>query len=446
MSKFAGIRNKHILVLTGNGMLSLVGFAISALLFHSMSRTNVGIWFFVQSIIALFEAIRYGFLSTATVKFYAGVAPERARTVLGSVWYLAFLLTGSIVLINACAFFFLPYIHNEELIACIKWSGIIFLCTMPSDVIFWRLQADEKYGTLLWYSTLNSGLSAIFFSVLIYLDKMTLETAFLSSLCVNLITSAVGILCNLSGMKMMRHRTKECIREIVNYGKYTLGTTSVSVMLANTDTWILNFMLGPSSVAVYSLSRRLLALIELPLRSFAVTGMSAMAIAFNTDNLPQVTHIYKKYSGMLTMFFIPIALLAVVFGEQAINMLGGPEYIHTEAADAYIIMMLIAVIYPIERLNGITLDIIHQTKVNFYKVIIMIIIKVVGDFAGIYMFQNVHGVVLAMFIVHFTALIYGNYQLKKHLDYTIGGILTTGFNESKLLIVSKAKALFAKRG
>ncbi len=432
--------NKHFLVLLGNGMLSLVGFALAALLFHSLPMADVGIWFFVQSIIAFCEAGRYGFLSTATVKFYAGTDPERARTVLGSVWFLAILLTGIVVAVNLSLMAFIPHEHNDELALCIRWVGITFIATLPSDVISWRLQADERYNTLLWFRILNSGCSVISFTALVLMDKMTLENAFLFNFLTNFVTSLVGILFNLAGIRTLVHRTKECIWELVHYGKFTLGTTSGSILLGNADTWIINFMLGPASVAIYNLSMRLMALIEMPLRSFAVTGMSSMAIAYNSDNLPMVTHIFKKYSGMLTIVFIPMAVAAFLLGDVAIGLLGGPDYINTEAANVYKLAMFISIIYPIERLNGITLDIIHMTKINFYKVIIMVALKIAGDFAGLAFFNNVYGIVFSILIVHLTALIFGNYQLQKHLNYSIPGILSTGYTEMKALVQKTFKA------
>src|ERR1700748_920075 len=116
--------NKHFLVLVGNGALSFVGFATAFLLFHSLSLVDIGIWFFVQGLVSIFESGRIGFLSTATVKFYAGANPERANTVLGSVWYLAILSTAVVLIVNALALPFLPYTHNPEIIASIQWVGI----------------------------------------------------------------------------------------------------------------------------------------------------------------------------------------------------------------------------------------------------------------------------------------------------------------------------------
>src|SRR4051812_25211489 len=141
----SGFNNKHFLVLMGNAFTITIGFTTSFLLFHFLSMEAVGIWFFVQSLVTLCEAARYGLLATATVSFYAGTPPERAANVLGSVWFLALSLSGIILAINGGALLLLPYTHNQEAILCIKWVGITYLSSVTIDISSWRLQADEKY-------------------------------------------------------------------------------------------------------------------------------------------------------------------------------------------------------------------------------------------------------------------------------------------------------------
>ncbi len=439
-------RNKHFLVLAGNGFNSIIGILTSFILFHYLPMEDAGMWWFVQTFVALCEASRYGFLATATVKFYAGTDEKRGATVLGSVWYIAVILTLIVLVVNAGALPFLHYTTDRETILCIKWIGVTYLSSLPADVIFWKLQAEEKYGTMLWYRTVNSLSTIIAFVALIVLHKNTLENFLLWNFLTNILSSLIGIFFNMAGIKTIFSKSKECVKEIFNYGKYTFGTTSFSVLLGNADTWIINSLLGAPAVAIYNLSQRLLPIIELPLRSFTTTGMSEMAIAYNKNNLHQVTHIFKKYSGMLTIAFIPLTIGALIFSDIAINILGGTQYHGSIAANLFRIFMVIGLLYPIDRFNGMALDMTHQTKVNFHKVIIMLSVKVAVNFAGIYMFEHftgkgtgLYGITLSYFLVTLSAIIYGNYQLRKTLDYTIPGILALGYSEMKIFIRQNLK-------
>jgi O-antigen/teichoic acid export membrane protein len=222
--------------------------------------------------------------------------------------------------------------------------------------------------------------------------------------------------------------------ELFHYGKYTLGTTSFSVLLGNVDTFMINIILGPAALAVYNLALRFMAIVELPIRTFLTTGMSEMAISLNKNDTQQVTYIFKKYTGMLTIALIPIVIGAILLADFPINFLGGAKYHGSIAANAFRMFIFISLLYPFDRFNGLALDVTRHTKINFYKMIIMLIATVVGDYTGLKIFGNIYGIALSDVIVIITAIAYGNYQLHKYMDYTIAGILSLGYSEIKLLV------------
>ena len=228
--------------------------------------------------------------------------------------------------------------------------------------------------------------------------------------------------------------TRSCIVEILNYGKYTFVTTTISTILGNADLWIINSILGPAMVAVFTLAIRFLQVMDLPLSSFITTGMSEMAIQYNHKDMKQVTYIFKKYAGMLTLGFVPFALLAFIGGFFVIRFYGGHNYDGADGTTAiyvYGLLLVISIAYPIERFNGLALDIIHQTKTNSYKMFVMISVKIVTGLLFTLLLKNLYGIVISTYIMTFAAIIYGYYQLRKHLDYTIPGILATGYAEMK---------------
>jgi O-antigen/teichoic acid export membrane protein len=439
-----GLHNKHFLVLMGNTMTIIMGFATSFLLFHFLSVKEVGIWFFVLSLVALCEAARNGFLATATVTFYAGTDKERGAKVLGSVWVLVLALSGVIMTLNAVGVALLPYMHSEVARLCVKWVGITYISSVAIDVAGWRLQAEEKYSRIFQYKIINSIVTIIAFIALVALHTMTLEHALLLNVLTNCVVSVIALWYH-SGLKYITKRSKECMAELFHYGKYMLGTTSFTALLVNADTWVITFMLGPAAVAVYNLAIRFMAIIDLPLRSLVTTGMSEMAIAYNRNDLHHITYIFKKYTGMLTIVFIPIAVFGILLADLPVNVLGGAQYLHSEAANAFRLFLLASVLFPLDRFNGLALDVLRQTKVNFYKVIIMLGVKVGGNFAGIAMFGNIFGVNLSAFVVVISAIVYGNYQLKKCLNYRIPDILKLGYQEVKLIVYKKLRGYRLER-
>lgn len=423
-------------MLLGNSSTSIIGFVMTYVLFHcDMTTAEVGIWFVMQSFVGLCEAGRYGFLSTATVKFYAGTDKERGATVLGSIWFLAIALSALVLAINALGLFYLPYASREAQL-CITWVGVNYLSSLPADVIFWRLQADEEYGKMFWFRMINSCSTVLSYIVLALIHQCTLQNVIIYNFVTNCTSSLIGLIWFRSGIQYIGKRTKECMLEIYHFGKYTLGTTLFASFLGNSDVWILNFVVGPAAVAMYNLAMKLMAVIELPLRSFGTTGLSEMAIAYNAKNMHHVGHIFKKYTGMLTLAFVPVAIITFFFAGVGIDLLGG-HHVKGEdgilAANTLRLIMIVAISYPMDRFNGMALDITNNSKVNFYKMVIVIVVKIICGFLFTELLQNIYGIVIANYVSAILAVGYGYYKLRDHVPHTLGGVVVTGYKELVLL-------------
>lgn len=430
------LKNKHFLSLVGNGSMSVLAMITVGILLRFMDKDDVGYWFFFQSVFVLLDTFRTGFLQVAMIKFYTGAEKNRADAVLGSVWFLSLLITSVLVIINLGAVFFLPTIQNVGIVSVIEWFGITFLLTLPSAIASWILQSDQRFDKLLLLRIINQGTFILMVLCVIFFKKLSLDLV----LIINATSSGlVSLYCIAQGWTRIRtfgKRTKESILELFHFGKYSVGTTISTNLLRSSDTFIIMFVLGtagPAAVAMFTIPMRLMEIIEIPLRAFLSTGMPSMSEAFNKGRKEEVVAIMQKYAGTLTLALFPVSILAVLLADVAITLLGGNQYSGTNAVSVYRIFMSFAMFFPIDRFLGVTLDIIHQPRINFYKVLVMLVTNVLFDFIGIYLFGNINGVALATLFTFLSGVFFGYYWLKKYLDFTILGFFTVGFGEIKMM-------------
>ncbi len=418
--------------------MAVVGVVQAGLLYRHLSLADMGCWVFFLTVFGLIDTFRTGFLSTALIKFYAGTEGQRAKEVIGSVWYLGIVITTVLIAINILAFFLLGFIHNEAIAVCIKWFGITFLFTLPLSIASWIMGADQQFGKLLMQRVLNQGSIILFIVILIFTGHINLQTVLMANLAGCVITSVVCFAARWTRFRTLFSRSKACILEVYHFGKYSVGTSISTNLLRSSDSFIITFMLGPAALAVYSIPMRLMAIIEIPLTSFLATGMPEMSAAFNQNRIKDVANIMQKYAGMLTMALIPVSLVGIALAPMAVGILSGAKYIGTHegvlAATALRIFLTFAMFYPIDRFIGVSLDIVHQPKANFIKVLLMLAANIIGDFSGIYIFHNVDGVALATLLPFLVGVGYGYYRLRKYLDFSIGGIFKTGYTEVKILL------------
>ena len=108
--------------------------------------------------------------------------------------------------------------------------------------------------------------------------------------------------------------------------------------------------------------------------------------------------------------------------------------------------MSFAMILPVDRFLGITLDMINKPRVNMVKVYIMLAVNVVADIAGLLIFHNIYGVALASILTFLIGTMYGYWSLKKYLNFTMRDIFVLGYAELKHLITGLLhKKLKAKK-
>jgi O-antigen/teichoic acid export membrane protein len=435
------IRNKYFLSLAGNFIMSGMGLIIMTLLYRSLSESDAGTWVFFQTILLLIDTFRSGFLTTAFIKFYAGASKERAAEVAGSSWFLGLAITGILALISVCALFFLNDIHDDGLVLFFKWSWVFYIVSLPWFLATCVIQGEQKFDRLLYIRLSNQGSFVFFIILLIIIGKISLHNVLFSYLLSNSIASVYALFKGWTRISTIRQRTKNNIKEIYHFGKYSVGTSLSSNLFGTTDTFIINFMLGKPALAIYNLGQTLMQVVEIPLYSFAVTAMPELAIAYNQNDRNGVINILKKYAGMLSVLLIPAAIVCCALADLPIYIIGGGKYVGTEAANVFRLFLTFAIIFPPDRFFALTLDVINKPKINFYKVLVMLVVNVISDFSGVYITHNIYGVAVATIFPILTGTAIGYWALNKYSGFSFWSIFKVGYQESIIFF----KQLLAKR-
>jgi O-antigen/teichoic acid export membrane protein len=435
----ARLNNKYFLSLAGNGIMSVFGVVTLAVLYRCLSVPEIGVWVFFQSTILLVDTFRSGFLTTAFIKFYAGTDTQRAAEVMGSTWFISIAITGLFILCNIPALIFYHSVTNAGLSLFLEWFGITYICTLPSFVASCVVQAEQRFDRLLYIRFVSQGLFVLGIILLIIVHKTNLLNVIYVNLFAALVTSLFTLLTGYSKITAFRYRTWACIKEIFDFGKYSVGTTLSSNLFRSSDTFIINFMLGPAALAVYNLGQRLMEIVEIPLRSFAATAMPSLSEAYNKNQRGYVIYIMKKYAGMLTVALVPISLLAVLLANVAIGLIGGGKYVGTqtgeEAANVFRLFMTFALLFPADRFLALTLDVIRQPKINFIKVLVMLAANITGDFLGIYLLGNIYGVAISTVFPILIGVLIGFWALRKYyFSFSLWDAYRVGYIELTKLI------------
>ena len=437
----AKFNNRHFFSLAGNVMMSGFAMIIMGILYRFMpNKAEMGKWVFFQTTYTLVEMFRTGFLTTATIKFYSGTDKDRAAEVIGSAWILATAITFALMLLNIPAILLINVMQVDKfggMYFFLKWFGLSYLFSLPMFIANCVLQAESRFDRLLYMRAVNQLSLLLFIIVLIFMHRLTLETLVYANLLSLLTTSLYVLVRGWTNIWAWKRRTKNSIMELYHFGKFSVFGNISAYLLRVSDTYIINYMLGNEAVAIYNVGVKLLEVIEIPLRSFVATAMPTLYTAFNQDKKAELIYTMQKYAGILTFALIPVCIGTVLFADMAVYIVGGKQYIGTEAANVLRLSMTFSLLFPADRFLAVGLDAIHKPNINFIKLLVMVAVNIISDFAGIAIFGNIYGVAWATALPIIVGIWIGYIELRKYRHFKLMQMPVVGYRELKILLHEK---------
>jgi O-antigen/teichoic acid export membrane protein len=228
-------------------------------------------------------------------------------------------------------------------------------------------------------------------------------------------------------LKLAKYYDLNVIKKILQYGKFSLGTLVGTSLLKSADTFILGLspVLGTTAVALYSVPLKMTEILEVPLRSFVATYFPRMSKAHREGNTNELRRLFYSYSGVITLLFIPFLLLCFFMANQVILVLGGKAYL--SSLPIFYVFCVYGLFLPIDRFTGVALDSVNKPNLNFYKVLAMALVNIIGDAISVFYFKSILGVALVTIAMTIVGVFIGLFQLNKNLPFKIGMIFTIGF-------------------
>jgi O-antigen/teichoic acid export membrane protein len=315
--------------------------------------------------------------------------------------------------------------------------------TLPAVITNCALQAEGRFDRLLYMRMVNQFSFIAFIIYFAVTGQLTLLKVMYSYLTSQLITTIYLLARGWSYVSALKNRTKKTINELYHYGKYTVAGNISANLLRGSDIFIIEFMFpgkpGLELIGVYNFGLRLMEVVEIPLRSFVATAMPAISAAYNQGKKGYVIFLMKKYAGFITFALIPVCVGSVLLADVAVFILGGKKYMGTEAANVLRLFMTFALLFPTDRFFAVTLDAIHKPNINVLKILAMLAVNIITDFAGIRIFGNIYGVALATIFPTLVGIGIGYWALNKYQPFSILNIYKVGWDEVKALIYKVLK-------
>jgi O-antigen/teichoic acid export membrane protein len=426
------LKSKSFISLVGNGLGAFLGVVTFALLARVLDKETFGPYLIFLAIYGIFETLRVGMVMNALVRNLAHCnTKEDEQEVIGSTQFITLLLTAIYIVIILILYVVFKYLDVfTDYLFFFKWLILIAILSAPNNYATWYLNAKLKVAATSGIRILNQ---LIFIGLIWFYIRQegTIYSVIISNAFAHLIVSILAIVMGWSGLQYLVKYTFKKITEVFHFGKFSMGTLIGANLLRSSDTFIIgSSFLGSAGVAMFNVPSRLLELIEMPLRSFAVTAMPQFAKLYADKSYDSLRYEFEKKAGLVFFLLLPIAIGCFVFADWLVIVFGGIRY-----ADSAILLRIFAtymVILPLDKFAGVLLDTVNKPNLNFYKVMIQLAVNIVGDYFAITLFGTLESVALVSTATFCAGMAFGYYQLYNQMGIRLGNVMRFGWQEMKL--------------
>lgn len=417
------LKEKNISSLLTNVTVAFIGLLSFILLTRQLSQELFGEWVLYVTLATFVDLLRFGLTRTSVVRLLAGAKKEEYKKFLGSSFKINIYLLIAIAVICWGGYGVVALLDlkiNNGYALFLVWYPLLSLANVSWNNACALFQAEQNFTRMMHVKLSNIGLFLLFLIANKFYFHLGILEILLVHLAVNLVSSLWCILKKWDGLWFIKHANKETQKELINFGKYSMGTLIGSSLLKSADTFIIGLspILGSAGIAMYAIPLKLTDLLGIPLRSFTMTAYPKMAKKSINGDISGARKTFYAYSGAITVMFIPVAILSFIMAEELVLFLGGDVYKESlpQLTLIFRIFTFYTLLLPIDRFTGVLLDSINRPKHNLNKVIVMAIANIIVDFIGVFVFNSL--IVVAIGTVLFTVIgiILGFYYLKKEIQ------------------------------
>ncbi|SIN81551.1 lipopolysaccharide biosynthesis protein [Chitinophaga niabensis] len=431
-------RNKQVLSLFGNlvsAFFNLLSFMILVRILPTLD--DFGQWVVFTGTYNILDQIRTGLLQSGIVKFYTGADIETSRRVAGAAWHLSLLITIGYVILSWVGYFAVSPFLGAPWPLFLAWLGILTLLSLPMNFASWVLQAENRFNEIVFIRISQNGSFVVLLALLWWFKQVSLANVLYAYSGSMAISSVYCLLKKWTGIRNIVYRTREQALELYRFGRLIIGSMVSSSLINNTNNFVILKMLGAANVALFSIPQKFIEVIEIILRSFVATAQPTLSAAANRGDKQAVAIAFCRYTGTVTLLIIPFIIGMLIFTEPLILILAKGNYLGATAVVR--ISLITAILWPLDRFNGVTLDMMGLAHVNFYKNILKLILNAIFAVVLVWIFPNIISVALAMLLHILFAIAYGYYVMKKHMSVHLKDLWHYGWIEFNILVKKALK-------
>lgn len=408
------LKDDHIQSLLSIIVTGVCHFVSTLFLARFLSKQAFGEWTLFFEGAYLIELMRYGITQVGLVRFLACADQEDESKIIGASWVLSVAFIAVVYLLGYGTLFFNRKILDSSFGILFVWYPLLSVATLPLSLGAAILQAKKMFLEILYIRLISSGSFMLLVLANVFFFGLGVKSIVIMYIGANLFASLFTLFANYSGIQYFFKTTADNIRELFQFGKYSMGTLLGSNLLRMFSIFMIGFFMSEDAVAIYSVPLQIYTGFNMVLNGFSAVAFPSLSRMSREKDHSKMVEVFYQYASCTLLLFIPVVISGFILTRPLIWIMGGEKYIETALSTNILKMFLLAcLLLPIDRYLGDILDGINRPKYNFIKVSFMLVFSIVGNLIALFYCKSLLGVSAIMVISIFAGIIAGYIALKR---------------------------------
>lgn len=399
--------------LSQNALSVLLGLGSFWLLIRILDKDQYGTWVLFMTTITLLELTRNGLVQNAMVKHLAAANKSEKRLILtASITINACITIAVILMILVIAPFLSKLWDAPDLTKLFYLYILIFIFSGFQTLLNGVEQANFSFKGVFISNTTRQLLFFAFVAYCYIYDKLPSLQDLLHLQMVSV------LICTLLAWSITRHYFKLTKRidrgwivKLINYGKYSFGTSISSSLAGSLDQMMLGGMLSKTAAASYNIAIKITNLVDIPTNAMASIVFPQGAKRMEENGPQAIKYLYEKSVGAILAILAPALVFIYFFAGPLVHLLADSKY--DDSVPLLRVTLFFSLFVPYGRQVGTMFDAVGKTKLNFTLVVLTASINILLNFFFIRQWGAI-GAAYATLIANFIGFVISQKILRQH--------------------------------
>jgi len=305
-NKIFALLNKSIL--TFNGLLTVF------VIIRTIPKFEFGLLTLINTFDLFIFAISGGLVLQALQKYAAEVdGNDLDDLITNSVFLYGVMSLVPALILALLSTHIANFLHAERLSSLLKFLPLLVISYWGRKIAYFVLLAKEKLKEVFAIDFVPFTIKAVLILALYFSNHLNKA---LTIVIVNIISNFGAAVVSLSYLKKSVQFNWKLntywVNKVLNFGKYSFGTTIGNIIHTRTDTLMIAYFYDPITLAMYNSARRIADFFRNFIQAANMIVLPRVSNLFSRNELEGVKAVYYKGIIFSLILVSPIALTMVL--------------------------------------------------------------------------------------------------------------------------------------